>query len=119
MRALKVLFAIALVAAIFAGVINWLRTRPREVPTPFVTEGRLRIYALDVGQVDSLLIISPEGKSVLIDAGPPQAAGAVVAALQRQKIKSLDLTVASHPHSDHIGGIKSVIEKFAVKDFLD
>jgi beta-lactamase superfamily II metal-dependent hydrolase len=63
-KGLRVLFAIALVAAIIVGVIYWLRHRPQQIPTPFVTQGRLQIYALDVGQGDSFLIITPEGKSV-------------------------------------------------------
>src|SRR5262245_50030580 len=119
MRFLKVLFAIALVAVLFAGALYWLRHHPRNTPTPFVTAGRLQIYALDVGQGDSLLIISPEGKSVLIDAGPPQAGAGVLAALRKKKIPSLDLAVATHPHADHIGGMKSVIENVPVKNFLD
>jgi competence protein ComEC len=119
MRRLRVLFAIALVAVIVVGVIYWLRTRPPEVPTPFVTQGRLQVYALDVGQGDSLLIISPEGKSVLIDAGPPQAGDEVVAALKKRNIQSLDLAVATHPHADHIGGMRAVVENVEVKNFLD
>jgi len=119
MRRRKVPFAIALVAVILVGVIYWLRTRPLEVPTPFVTQGRLQVYALDVGQGDSGLIISPEGKSVLIDAGPPQAGDEVVAALRKRNISSLDLAVATHPHADHIGGMRQVIENFEVKNFLD
>jgi beta-lactamase superfamily II metal-dependent hydrolase len=117
MKVIRVLIAVALVAAIVIGVIYWLRTR--EVPAPFVTQGRLQVYALDVGQGDSFLIISPEGKSVLIDAGPPQAGDEVVAALRRRNIQSLDLAVATHPHSDHIGGMIPVIENFEVKNFLD
>ena len=89
MKRLRPLFAIALVAVIIVGVIYWLRTSQREVPTPFVTQGRLQIYALDVGQGDSELIISPEGKSVLIDAGPPQAGDEVVAARQLKLAKTL------------------------------
>src|SRR5215813_6317288 len=117
MKVIRVLIAVALVAAIVIGVIYWLRTR--EVPTPFVTQGRLQVYALDVGQGDSELIISPEGKSVLIDAGPPQAGDEVVSALKKRDVKSLDLVVATHPHSDHIGGMRAVIENVEVKNFLD
>ncbi|HEU0172767.1 MAG TPA: ComEC/Rec2 family competence protein [Blastocatellia bacterium] len=119
MKGLRVLFAIALVAAIIVGVIYWLRHRPQQIPTPFVTQGRLQIYALDVGQGDSFLIITPEGKSVLIDAGLPQAGDEVVAALRKRNIQSLDLAVATHPHADHIGGMRLVIENFGVKNFLD
>src|SRR5262249_49564843 len=119
MRRLRPLFAIALVAVIVVGVLYWLRTRQRETPTPFVTQGRLQIYSLDVGQGDSALIITPEGKSVLIDAGLPQAGDDVVAALRKRDIQSLDLAVATHPHADHIGGMRKVIENFGVKNFLD
>ncbi len=119
MRVLRVLLAIALVAAIIVGVIFWLRTRPPVVPTPFVTQGRLQVYALDVGQGDSQLIISPEGKSVLIDAGPPQAGDEVVAAIKKRNINSVDLAVATHPHADHIGGMRTVCENVEVKNFLD
>lgn len=119
MKGLRVLFAIALVAGIIVGVIYWLRHHPRQVPTPFVIQGRMQIYALDVGQGDSTLIITPEGKSVLIDAGPPQAGDEVIAALRKRNIQSLDLAVATHPHADHIGGMRPVIENFEVKNFLD
>src|SRR5215475_4096588 len=119
MRRRRVPIAILLVAVIIVGVISWLRTRPLEVLTPFVTQGRLQVYSLDVGQGDSALIITPEGKSVLIDAGPPQAGDEVVAALRKRNISSLDLAVATHPHADHIGGMRQVIENFEVKNFLD
>jgi len=118
-KGLRVLFAIALAAAIIFVGIYWLRHRPQQIPTPFVTQGRLQIYALDVGQGDSALIITPEGKSILIDAGTPQAADEVVTALRKRDVRSLDLAVATHPHADHIGGMRKVIENFGVKNFLD
>src|SRR5262245_16310608 len=119
MRRLRVPFAIALVAVIVVGVIYWLRTRQREVPTPFVTQGRLQIYALDVGQGDSGLIVTPEGKSVLIDAGLPQAGDEVVAALRKRHIQSIDLAVATHPNSDHIGGMRGVLENSEIENCLE
>jgi competence protein ComEC len=118
-KGLRVLFAIALVAGLLVVGLYWLRHRPQQIPTPFVTQGRLQIYALDVGQGDSALVITPEGKSVLIDAGPPQAGDEVVAALRKRDVRSLDLAVATHPHADHIGGMRQVIENFGVKNFLD
>lgn len=81
--------------------------------------GNLRIYALDVGQGDGLLVISPQGKTVLIDAGPVEAGDEVVAALLNHGVKQLDLMIATHPHADHIGGMKKVFDTFRVKKFLD
>jgi beta-lactamase superfamily II metal-dependent hydrolase len=88
---------------------------PGEIPIA----GSLQVYLLDVGQGDSLLIVSPGGKHVLVDAGPAQAGDEVVAALQRHGVQSLDLVVATHPHADHIGGMRRVLDKFTVNNFLD
>jgi beta-lactamase superfamily II metal-dependent hydrolase len=121
MRFLKVLFAIVIVAAIAVGVIYWVRHHQRLIPTPapFETQGKLQIFALDVGQGDGLLIVSPSGKTVLIDAGNARAGDEVVANLQSRNIRLLDLAVATHPHADHIGGLRRVIGKLAVSQILD
>jgi competence protein ComEC len=81
--------------------------------------GNLRIYALDVGQGDSLLVISPNGKTILIDAGPIDAGDNVVAALKSHGVRQIDLVIATHPHADHIGGMKKVFDNFRIKQFLD
>ncbi len=122
MRFLKTLLAIIVVAAIVAGVIYWLRRHKTVEPIPappFETKGKLQIFALDVGQGDGLLIVSPAGKTVLIDAGNARAGDAVVTALQRRNLKTIDLAVATHPHADHIGGLRRVIGKLTVKSLLD
>jgi beta-lactamase superfamily II metal-dependent hydrolase len=70
---------------------------------------------LDVGQGDSILVRSPEGKTALIDAGPGHN---VVAALRKQGITSLDLLVLSHHHADHYGGMADVVKQFKPRVFL-
>jgi beta-lactamase superfamily II metal-dependent hydrolase len=122
MRFLKVPLAVVIVAAIVVGVIFWLRHHQRPAPTPgppFETQGKLQIFALDVGQGDGLLIISPTGKTVLIDAGNPRAGDEVVVALARHNVRAVDLAVATHPHADHIGGLRRVIGKMTVNSLLD
>jgi beta-lactamase superfamily II metal-dependent hydrolase len=75
-----------------------------------VCQAALEIIALDVGQGDCTLIISPAGKTMLIDAGTTgKGTGIVLPYLQSRGIKALDYTVASHYHSDHIGGLDEVI----------
>ena len=122
MRFLKVLLAIVIVAAILAGAFYWLRRHRSEPPpttTPFETKGKLQIFALDVGQGDGLLIVTPGGKAVLVDAGSARAGDDVVTAIQRRGLRNIDLAVATHPHADHIAGLRRVIGKFAVNSLLD
>ncbi len=89
----------------------------RREPSPPV--GELTIVALDVGQGDSFLILTPERKAVLIDAGPPEAADRVREALTRYGVLQLDLIIATHPHADHIGGMVAVLDAVPVRMFLD
>ncbi|WZO98732.1 MBL fold metallo-hydrolase [Isosphaeraceae bacterium EP7] len=73
------------------------------------------IEFLDVGQGDSILIRSPEGKTALIDAGPSNG---VVQSLKAKGLTSIDFVALTHHHSDHYGGMRQVIEHFKPKYFL-
>lgn len=79
--------------------------------------GTLRVDMLDVGQGDAILITSPAGKRVLIDAGPDRDEAADQ--LQRIGVDHLDLAVATHPHADHIGGMQAVLERIPTGIYLD
>jgi competence protein ComEC len=93
---------------------------PNESPiSEYKVSGQLQIYMLDVGQGDSLLIITPERKTVLIDAGLSKAGDKILETLSRYKIDHIDLAVATHPHADHIGGMPKVLTAMPVKIFLD
>ena len=74
------------------------------------------IEVLDVGQGDSILIRSPEGKTALIDAGPTRYTA--LRALKRKGITSLDLVAISHHHSDHYGGMDEVVKAMKPKYFV-
>lgn len=87
-------------------------------PPPFPTRDAadtLRITFLDVGQGDAAVIRMPEGQTVVIDAGP----GNVVPLLRGLGVTSVDLLVATHPHADHIGGMRRIIESMPVRFYLD
>ena len=81
--------------------------------------GTLKVSVLDVGQGDSILIQSPAGKTMLIDAGDTDAGSRVVADLKARGVTSLDAAVASHAHADHIGGYQAVLSQFSVGTFYD
>ncbi len=79
---------------------------------------------LDVGQGDSIVILTPEGRTMLVDTGPPPfrrgATGELIRAVLNERDRSsVDLLVHSHPHSDHIGGSFDVIEQVRVKRIVD
>lgn len=104
------LLALALVflAATSAAQAQWNSRRP---------SGRtLVIEVLDIGQGDSILIRSPEGKTALIDAGPTKRGA--VALLKRQGITHVDLVAISHHHSDHYGGMEEVVRELHPRYFL-
>lgn len=105
-------------ALLAAGLIA---VAPRPVQHP---RNALLVEAIDVGQGDSILLVTPEGKSLLVDAGgfgggPRQAPQefdfgeeVVSAALWSRGIRHLDAVALSHAHSDHMGGMSSVLRNF-------
>ena len=76
-------------------------------------DGEVSVHFIDVGQADCELIQTPES-TVLIDAGDIGGGDAVVAYLKAQGVNRIDLLIASHPHADHIGGMKEVVETFDI-----
>ena len=76
-------------------------------------KGGAAVHFIDVGQGDCELIT--DGKtSVLIDSGEYTAEGTVVSYLNSLEIERLDYVVMSHPHSDHMGSMYYVLDKFDV-----
>lgn len=95
--------------------LPWWRSLP---PKP---SGELQVHVLDVGPIegDSILIISPTGKSVLIDAGDAGKGKIVLEALKRYKVENLDYFIATHPHPDHLGGADEVLSAIKTGIVID
>ncbi|HOE28070.1 MAG: MBL fold metallo-hydrolase [Candidatus Aureabacteria bacterium] len=79
----------------------------------------LRIHFIDVGHGDACLIQTPRGNQILIDGGSAEIADALVRYLREAGVKRLALLVATHPHSDHIGGLPAVLRAFDVETVFD
>jgi beta-lactamase superfamily II metal-dependent hydrolase/DNA/RNA endonuclease YhcR with UshA esterase domain len=76
-------------------------------------EPTLSIYFFDIGQGNATLIISPTGKTLLVDGGRDGVGQQVIVPeMQRLGVKSLDYMVATHYDSDHIGGLDEVAAVF-------
>jgi len=78
----------------------------------------LTVNFLDVGQGDSILV-KYDNKTMLIDAGEKDKGEVISAYLKNQDIATLDYVVATHPHSDHIGGMVDILNSFKVEHFID
>jgi len=74
--------------------------------------GTLTLDMLNVGQGDSLLLTTSNGQQILIDAGTARSGTADT--LERMGVEKLDWVISTHPHADHIGGLKEIIERFPV-----
>ncbi|TQR19376.1 MBL fold metallo-hydrolase [Psychrobacillus vulpis] len=79
----------------------------------------MSVHFIDVGQGDSILIQSPEGKNMLIDGGKKDAGKQVVSYLQSQGVDELDYVIATHPDADHIGGLHEVLNSISIRNFVD
>lgn len=75
------------------------------------------VHVIDVGQGDSILILAG-GKSILIDAGEKEYGESVVSYIRRKGISRLDYIIATHPHSDHIGGMAEVVSEIGADKII-
>ncbi len=77
----------------------------------------LDTYVLDVGQGDCIFLKSPSGKTMLVDASTSDQYKNIDAFLSSQKVKRLDVVIATHPHADHIGSMQKIVENYEIGTF--
>jgi competence protein ComEC len=95
---------------------------------PVWSKGRLELTVIDVGQGDSLFVVTPGGKTLLIDGGGTfggfsgheehngidPGEEAVSPYLWSRRFQKLDVVALTHAHQDHLGGLLAIAENFRV-----
>jgi beta-lactamase superfamily II metal-dependent hydrolase len=99
-------------------VVSPYMERQRRVAPPPASGEEAKVVVLDVGQGDSILILTPGGKTALVDAGEPGDGKRILEAMKRHGAGRIDLFVATHAHADHIGAADEVIKAAEVGEVL-
>lgn len=100
--------------AVLIALIVWNSVRGT-IYTP--ADDKLRVHFLDVGQGDCVYI-SCGNESMLIDCGEKSEQKDVIRYLNREEVTKLKYVIATHPHSDHMGGMSEIIDKFDVEEII-
>src|SRR5208337_5384578 len=117
----RALLALAGVFALLNSTL-WICFVP---PRPHFRAGVLEVTAIDVGQGDSILLVSPSGKTLLLDAGGVPhwmhseldiGEDVVSPYLWSRGFHQLDAVAVSHAHADHIGGMTAILANFRPRE---
>ena len=73
----------------------------------------LALHMIDVWQGDGLLVVSPEGFTMLCDTGDEPEYPSLKRHLRSTGVTALDYTLVSHQHADHMGAMDRVLEDHA------
>lgn len=79
-----------------------------------IADGGLAVHFIDVGQGDSIFIQLSSGENILIDAGEVDKGEVVLNYLRAHQVEKIDYLIATHPHSDHIGGMKTIVDTLEI-----
>ena len=114
-KILNILLAI-LVAAIgylYIGVLDIFHLQSDAVPSE-----HFRVSLLDTGNSDCTVLLTPEGKTMVIDAGETDDFETISSFLNNNGVRTIDVLVLTHPHADHIGSASELIEHFPVSQIV-
>jgi len=91
-------------------------------------DSALQMVSIDVEGGGGTLFVTPDGKSLLIDAGNPEqsritgehpSSERIVAAAHALGLKKIDTLLMTHYHGDHIGGVEGLLARIPVDTFID
>ncbi len=116
MRALKTVFCVAIVVIIILfGAYGVLIKDSSTIVSNNITD--VAVHFIDVGQGDCALIQTSSG-NMLIDAGNFDSRYDIVDYIEKLGVKEFEYAIFTHPHEDHIGAAKTLLEKYEFKNVI-
>src|SRR3989344_2344180 len=97
---------------ILSNIFVWLAVLDRR------TDTFMRVYFLDVGQGDAILIESPNRGRVLVDGGRNRQVLSELDKILPFADRRIDVLVGTHPDADHVGGFPEIISRYKVGLFI-
>lgn len=109
--------------ALIVSVVLCLSTYHAVVNKPVLVPGKLNILAVDIGQGDATLIQTPDGTTILSDAGNATAAfdngkRVILPLLEHLHITAIDYAIISHLDADHYKGIFALLKAGKIKTLV-
>ena len=109
---IKRFLIIGLASTLLCGSLGWFLL-------PKTQADSFEFWMLNVGQGESVFLHEPTGKTLLFDGGPDESVLGELGSILPVWERTIDVIVLSHPHSDHIRGLISVINRYQVHEVWD
>ncbi len=112
----------ALIIAAAVALAAWIGSGQPEDALKSITKSadaldETSVTFLNVGQGDCEIIQLADGRVILIDCGESEQWKTVATYLDKENIETIDYCIATHPHSDHMGGMSYIIERYNIGEF--
>jgi len=108
------IYIVASVIIVFGLIFSHFYDDSETGPVSVPESGILAVHFQDVGNADSVFIQLPDGKTALIDGAERENAGDIIRYIKQCGAEKIDYLIATHPHSDHIGGLSEIIDTLEI-----
>jgi competence protein ComEC len=81
-------------------------------------DGKLHIVFCDVGQGDAAYVRFPDGRDMLVDAGPNNSVLRCLGKFMPFWDRHINLVLLTHPQKDHMQGLLEVLKRYRVEYFV-
>ena len=116
-RVIKSFISILALVCICLGICSCDNFTDDSLYSRVSADGVVSIHFIDVGQADSVLIMTPEG-NILVDAGTNSSEEDLKNYLLELEITEIEYFVLTHPHDDHVGGADMILREFYVENVV-